>query len=164
MSQSLWHWHDGTEKVCPFHVARFGRCEQTVRQVCTVCSLTSSLRRKRLGWSLCVILQSGIKGVDLRRHLLIVSQRRHFAFLRRRQERLQTCSSPQTFTTLSTSLVWLSGATFHHCFFAQLFAMRSTSTRTVFAILAVFYTSGETSTKAGKSIFTKECPVARDAN
>ena len=37
----------------------------------------------------------------------------------------------QTFTTLSTSLVWLSGATFHHCFFAQQFAMRSTSTRTV---------------------------------
>ncbi len=40
--------------------------------MCTVRSLTSSLCRKRLGWSLGAMLQSGSKGVDLRGHLLTV--------------------------------------------------------------------------------------------
>ena len=118
---------DTTSVAKPLALARWNRkglslpcCE--VRQMWANCATSVHcvfFDEQPPGWSLCVIL---------------------------RQERLQTSSSPQTFTTLSTSLVWLSGATFHHCFFAQLFAMRSTSTRTVFAILAVFYTSGETST------------------
>jgi len=48
LAQSLWHWHGGTEKICPCHVARSDRCDQTLRHVgamdVTMCGVNENCR------------------------------------------------------------------------------------------------------------------------